>query len=136
MDGRIFDALSQQIASASTRRRALGALVAASIGSAALGSEADAKGKGKKKKRKRKCKKAAGKPCTSNKKCCPGKTNNICAVRSGAGNSDTTCCGGANAKCGGFNEDLDALPPFCCQDFACNSLVPGVPGTCQPVPPI
>jgi hypothetical protein len=116
MDARIFDTLSQRIAGAQTRRNALGTLFASAIGGAALVSAQDAAGK----KKKKKCKKVAGKPCTSNKKCCPGKTKNICAVRSGAGNSDTTCCGSTGAKCGGVNDILDAVAPFCCQDFDCN----------------
>ena len=133
MDGKCFDSLSQQIAGARTRRSALGALVAAGIGGAALVSDASAKGKGKKK-RKRKCKKVEGKPCTTSKTCCTGKTNNVCAVPVNGSNSDTFCCGGQNAKCGGINVDLDAVAPFCCNGFACNALVPGVSGTCQPAP--
>jgi hypothetical protein len=134
MDGLTFDKLSQTIAHASTRRSALGALIATGLGGAAL-SSADAKGKGKKK-RKRKCKKVEGKPCTSDKTCCKGKTNNICAVPVNGSNSDTFCCGGASAKCGGINGDGDAVAPFCCNGFACNALVPGVTGTCQPVPDV
>ena len=134
MDGSTFDKLSQIVSHAGTRRSALSALVAAGLGGAAL-SSADAKGKGKKK-RKRKCKKVEGKPCTSDSQCCNGKTNNICAVRSGAGNSDKTCCGGTGAKCGGFNGDLDAVAPFCCQDFECIVTVPSGAGTCQPVPDV
>lgn len=131
MDGRIFDTLSQRIAGASTRRSALGTLVAAGIGGTALLSASDAEGK----KKKKKCKKVAGKPCTSNKKCCPGKTKNICAVPFGAGNSDTKCCGSTGAKCGGVDDNLDALPPFCCVDFTCSATTPGSTGTCQPNPP-
>lgn len=133
MDASTFDKFSQIIAHASTRRSALGALAAAGIGGAMLSADADAKGKGKKK-RKRKCKKVASKPCTSDKTCCNGKTNNICAVPVNGSNSDTFCCGGLNAKCGGINDDLDAVAPFCCVGFACNAIVPGVSGTCQPIP--
>jgi hypothetical protein len=133
MDGSTFDKLSQIIARASTRRSALGALAAVGVAGAMLPSDADAKGKGKKK-RKRKCKKVEGKPCTSDKTCCNGKTNNICAVRSGAGNDDKTCCGGQNAKCGGIDGIGDAVAPFCCQGFACDATVAGVPGTCQAAP--
>ncbi|MDQ2655391.1 MAG: hypothetical protein M3Z20_20365, partial [Chloroflexota bacterium] len=132
-----FDRLSLIVSQAGTRRSALSALAAAGIGGAALLAASDAEGKKHKKgkkKRKRKCKKVAGKPCTTDKTCCNGKTNNICAVRSGAGNSDKTCCGGTGAKCGGVNDILDAVAPFCCQDFECSATVPGSTGTCQPVP--
>ena len=90
MDGRIFDALSLRLASAGTRRSALGAL-AAGIGSASLLSafddiEGKKKHKHKKRKHKKKnknknsntCQLAAGDPCTSDSQCCPDKTNNAC----------------------------------------------------------
>lgn len=133
MDGLSFDKLSRIVARSSTRRSALGALAAAGIGGAMLPSDADAKGKGKKK-RKRKCKKVEGKPCTSDKTCCKGKTNNICAVPVNGSNDDTFCCGGAGAKCGGKNDDEDAVAPYCCNGFECNVTGPGVFGSCQPLP--
>ncbi|MCA9862530.1 MAG: hypothetical protein R2853_18685 [Thermomicrobiales bacterium] len=148
MDGRIFDALSLRLASAGTRRSALGAL-AAGIGSASLLSafddiEGKKKHKHKKRKHKKKnknknsstCQLAAGDPCTSDSQCCPDKTNNLCRVPSNGGNSDTFCCGGQGAKCSRNNEgDIgDELPPFCCTGFPCNAA-PGSTGTCQPSPP-
>ena len=134
MDAPTFDELTRIVSLTRSRRAALGALAATGLGSVLL-TTSDAEGKGKgKKKRKRKCKKVEGKPCTTDKTCCNGKTNNICAVRSGAGNSDKTCCGSTGAKCGGFNDDLDAVAPFCCQGFTCNATGPGVFGTCQPAP--
>lgn len=139
MDGSTFDKISQIVSQAGTRRSALSALVATGLGGAALLAASDAEGKKNKKKRKKKkknkkCKNSVGKPCTSDKKCCTGKTNNICGVPVNGSNSDTYCCGGTDAKCGGINDDLDAVAPFCCNGFACNAIVPGVTGTCQPVP--
>jgi hypothetical protein len=134
MDARIFDRLSQQIAGASTRRTALGALAAAGISGAMLTADVDAKGKKKRKrKRKRKCKNVSGKPCTSDKTCCAGKTKNICRVPSNGGNSDTKCCGGTGATCS-RNIDEDELEPVCCTGFPCSAL-PGGTGTCQPLLP-
>jgi hypothetical protein len=138
MDGSTFDRLSLIVSQAATRRSALGALAAAGLGGAALLAASDAEGKGKgKKKRKRKCKNnTAGKPCTTDKICCTGKTKNICRVPSNGGNSDTFCCGGPGAPCSRNNEGDagDELPPFCCNDFPC-SAGPGQTGTCQPLPP-
>ncbi len=128
MDGSTFDRLSQIVSHAGTRRSALSALVAAGIGGGALLSASDAEGK---KKKKNKCKNVAGKPCKSDKTCCPGKTNNICAVPTNGSNSDTFCCGSTGAKCGGVNDDLDALAPFCCVDFTCSATAPGSTGTCK-----
>ncbi|MCA9880424.1 MAG: hypothetical protein KC442_21665 [Thermomicrobiales bacterium] len=132
MDGSTFDKLSQIVSRAGTRRSALSALAAAGIGGAALSSAADAKRK-KGKKKKKKCKKTAGKPCTSDKTCCPGKTRNICRVPSNGGNSDTFCCGGTGATCS-RNGDGDEVSPVCCTGFPC-SAAPGATGTCQPLPP-
>jgi hypothetical protein len=133
MDARIFDLLSQQIAGASTRRSALGALAAAGIGGASLLSASDTEGKKRKNKKKKKCKNVAGKPCTSDKTCCPGKTKNICRVPSNGGNSDTKCCGGTGATCS-RNIDGDEVAPVCCTGFPC-SAGPSSTGTCQPLPP-
>lgn len=134
MDGSTFDKLSLIIARASTRRSALGALAAVGVGGAALLPASDAEGK--KKKKKKKCKNVNGKTCTSDKKCCPGKTKNICRVPSNGGNSDTKCCGGTGAPCRRNNEGDagDELAPFCCTGFPC-SAGPGQTGTCQPLPP-
>jgi hypothetical protein len=135
MDGSTFDRLSLIVSQAATRRSALGALAAAGLGGAALLAASDAEGKGKgKKKRKRKCKNnTAGKPCTTDKICCTGKTKNICRVPSNGGNSDTKCCGGTGAPCS-RNSDEDELEPVCCTGFPC-SAGPGQTGTCQPLPP-
>jgi hypothetical protein len=144
MDGLKFDTLVQLVTTAASRRSLLkSALVpaVAGIGAATLlvVDEVDAKKKHKKKK----CRKP-GSPCSSNKQCCTSKTQNICDVPTNASNSDHTCCGANGAKCGGVNEDGDALPPFCCigeagvNEFICSQNDPGTPntpGTCQPAPP-
>lgn len=140
MDDRAFDNLSQFLAGGQSRRATLGALLAAGTAGAAFaapGAEAGKKQRKRRKKKKKKkaCQQAYGKPCTTDKTCCTGKTNLICAVPITGSNSDTFCCGGANATCGGVNGDGDAVAPVCCVGFVCNALVPGVTGTCQPQPP-
>ncbi len=64
--------------------------------------------------------------------CCTKKTGRICAQALNASNSDTTCCGGEGATCGGDNEDLDDVRPYCCQGFVCSTdgLGTGQRGTC------
>lgn len=134
MEGSTFDKLSLIVSRAGTRRSALRALAAAGLGGALLAApDAEAKGK---KKRKRKCKNVSGKPCTSDKTCCPGKTKNLCRVPSNGGNSDTFCCGATGAKCSRNNvgDTGDELDPVCCTGFPCNAPKGGT-GTCQPLPP-
>ncbi len=132
MDAFSFDKLVQLATSGMSRRGLVkSALVPAVAGlgvASLLGMEESAA----KKKKKKRCKKA-GKSCKSNKQCCPGKTKRICEVPVNGGNSDTVCCGGAGAKCGGNNEDGDDLAPFCCVGFECNSETES-PGTCVEAP--
>lgn len=142
MDGSAFDKLVRFVTIDASRRSLLKAAlvpVVAGVGAASLlGIEESEAGK---KKRKKRCKKA-GALCKSNKQCCPGKTNRICDIPLGDSGGDERCCGGLGAKCGGVNEDGDALPPFCCvgtagvNEFVCSQNDennPNVPGTCQPV---
>lgn len=102
----------------------------AGLGITTLLTVEDVEGKRRKKrgkKGKKRCKKA-GKPCTSDKQCC-SKNNLICEVPVNGSNSDTYCCGGEGAKCGGNNEDGDDLSPYCCVGFVCNSDTEA-PGVC------
>lgn len=136
MDGLTFDSLTRLVGVASTRRiarrSALGGAAASAIavaGLAAVATETDAK---KKRKKCKKCKPlAADAPCTTNKQCCTNTTNRACAVAENAGNSDRTCCGALNAVCGGVNDVLDTVAPFCCADFVCDVPGPNVQGTCR-----
>jgi hypothetical protein len=145
MDGLTFDTLVRKVTTAASRRSVLkSALVPAFAGlgvaSRAGVDEADAK----KKRKKKKCKpKASGAPCSKDKQCCTKKTKRICDVPTGAGNSDTVCCGGNGAKCGGVDDEGNALEPFCCigeagvRSFVCSEndeSNPNVPGVCQPAP--
>jgi hypothetical protein len=141
MDGTRLEALVRTVAAASRRRVLASALGSAfaGLGIAAWSSGEDADAK-KRRKKKKKCRKS-GAACSSNKQCCPSKSKNICDVPTNASNSDTKCCGGQGAKCGGVNEDGDALPPFCCvgqagvNEFVCSQNDPGTPntpGTCIP----
>jgi hypothetical protein len=87
-----------------------------------------------KKKKRKKCKKCkpldADAPCTTNKECCTNETNRACAVAENASSDDLTCCGALNAVCGGINETMDTVAPFCCADYFCDVNTPGVTGTC------
>lgn len=125
-----------QVATADiTRRGLLKSTVApalAGLGLTAFLAADDAEGRRRKKGKKKRCKKA-GKSCTKDKQCCT-KKGLICEVPVNGSNSDTYCCGGDGAKCGGNNEDGDDLSPFCCNGFRCNSDTES-PGTCVPVPP-
>jgi hypothetical protein len=131
MDGSSFDRFVQ-LATPDVSRRSLlkSALVPAlaGLGITSFLVTGEVEAKNKKRKKKKRCKKA-GSPCTSNKQCCPSKTNRICEVPVNGGNSDTVCCGGEGAKCGGNNEDGDDLSPFCCVGFECNSDTES-PGIC------
>jgi hypothetical protein len=120
MDSEKFDVIARLFTSGQTRREALRSMLAGSAAVAAgvtvLGEDASAR-------RKKRCKKA-GRSCTSNKQCCTKKTKRRCAVASNAGNSDKTCCGGQGAVCGGADENLDDIGPFCCAGFECSSETP------------
>jgi hypothetical protein len=141
MDGSVFDRLVRHIGEDASRRgllRSAFAATVAGLGAASLlgSEEAEAK-KGGRKRRRRRCKpKPAGSPCETSKDCCTKKTNRICAVASNAGNSDTTCCGGQGAVCGGDNAINDDVAPFCCAGFKCSTSIEddkaGGPGTCIP----
>ena len=142
MDTMRFDAIARLLGDGMNRRDALrrmlvgGAAVAA--GGAVLAESTDAK------KRKKKNKGLpSGARCTQDKQCRPEKTNRICDVPQNASNSDTVCCGGRGAVCGGVNEDGDFVGPLCCigeagvRSFVCSESDPnnpGVRGTCIPAP--
>jgi hypothetical protein len=144
MDESRFDALVRAFSSGTTRRDALRGLAAGGAALAAsattLGEAAAKKKKHHHKRNKHQCKgKPDGAACTTNKECCTKTTKRICAVAFNASNSDTTCCGGTGAKCGGVDDNGDVIAPVCCTNFVCSSNDmnnPGVPGTCQPVPPM
>jgi len=114
MDATKFDAVVRRFAHGLTRRMAVRGLAAGALTAVTGGldvSSAAAANNGR-------CKKA-GSPCTKSQQCCPKDTKMKCAVASNAGNSDTTCCGGAGATCGGQNGNGDARAPFCCAGFDC-----------------
>jgi hypothetical protein len=146
MDETRFDGLTRLIGSGRTRRGLLGTAMVttvAGISAVAPGLSWDAAAKKKRKKKKRCKPKAAGAPCTSDKQCCTKKTKRICDVPQNASNSDTVCCGGQGATCGGVDEEGNALAPFCCvgeagvNEFVCsqnNPENPNVSGTCIPAP--
>lgn len=130
MDANEFDSVIRRLATGRTRRGVLRGLlaggVAVAIGGTAMEAEAG-----------KRCKKA-GAPCTSNKQCCPKDTKRVCKVPSNGSNSDTFCCGGAGAKCGGANADGDAVGLLCCANFRCSTgdfddpnFVPRTPGVCR-----
>lgn len=141
MDTMRFDAIARLLGDGMNRRDALrrmlagGAAVAA--GGAVLAERIDAK------KRKKKKGLPYGARCKQDKQCRPNKTNRICEVPQNASNSDTVCCGGLGATCGGVNEEGDFLEPYCCigeagvRSFVCSQSDPnnpGVRGTCIPAP--
>jgi hypothetical protein len=127
MDGSRFDALTQLVGGASTRRTtlrsALGAAAASTVavvGRVALSGETDAKQRRRCKRRLRRerCQpRAAGSLCTTNEQCCTNETNRICSVAPGS-SSTTLCCGGTGATCTS-NEN-------CCRHYTC------VVGFCRP----
>jgi hypothetical protein len=94
--------------------------------------------------RRRRCKpQPSGARCETDRDCCTKKTLRLCDVPQNAGNSDTVCCGGDGAPCGGVDDNGDAQPPLCCvgqagvRAFVCSQndeTNPGVPGTCLPAP--
>jgi hypothetical protein len=132
MVGTSFDKFVQLATPVVSRRGLLKSALVPALAGLGITSFLVADEAGAKKKKKKRCKKA-GSPCTSNKQCCPSKTNRICEVPVNGGNSDTVCCGGEGAKCGGNNEDGDDLAPFCCVGFECNSDTES-PGICVRVP--
>ena len=137
VDDSRFDALTRLIGTTRSRRDALrSALGATALGISGVSllpaADTEAKNKGRRRRKNKKKQQCydAGDSCTNSAQCCPDTTRRICEVQSGAGNSDKTCCGGNGAFCGGRDENEDALPPFCCQNFACNKVLL----VCQSVP--
>ncbi len=141
MESSRFDSLARLAGDSRSRRGVL----RATFGAAAVALAAAAPGRLQEvafgKKKKKRCKKA-GKACSSDKQCCK-KQKLICDVPHGAGNSDTECCGGQGAKCGGVDDEGNALGPFCCigeageREFVCSQNdpeTPNTPGTCIPAP--
>ncbi len=136
-----FDRLVTSLGSGASRRGVLQLLAGAGGGGLAMAAGLSATDAKKKKKR---CKpRASGAPCSSDKQCCTKKTKRICEVPQDASSSDTVCCGGEGAPCGGVNIDGDALAPKCCigsagvRSFVCSQNDPGTPntpGTCVPAP--
>lgn len=130
MDGSSFDRLARLAAFGSSRRNLIKAALipAAVVAVPALGvEEAGAK--------KKKCLKS-GQFCGrfangKTKKCCT-KQKLACKVALNASNSDTTCCGISGSTCGGSNQDLDDIKPFCCIGFVCSTddVPNGGPGKC------
>ena len=144
MDHRQFDRLAAALTQAPTRRsilRRLGLAAAAPLGIAVLGIADDAAhGKKRRKNKKKRCLRS-GALCAADKQCCGGGL--ICEVPQNASNSDTRCCGGQGATCGGVNEEGDFLEPFCCvgeageRSFVCSANDPNNPrvrGACIPNP--
>lgn len=116
MDGPSFDKLARLAASGASRRGVLKSAIASALAIAGSGTAsvlgAEEAGAA------RRCKRA-GALCTSTRQCCPRETKRLCRVQRNAGNSDTTCCGGAGATCGGKNGDGDDRAQFCCVGFEC-----------------
>ena len=140
MDDTQFDTLTRLMGRGRSRRGLLGLALGGAVAGIAAVAPGVSSVVAKRKKKKTRCKKA-GAACGSDKQCCPSKTKRICDVPFNASNSDTACCGGQGAACGGVNEDGDALPPFCCvgeagvREFVCSQSDPGNPnvaGTCVP----
>ncbi len=118
MDGTRFDTVARRLASGMNRREVLRGLVAGAVAALSGGAALGAASAQEDDLARRRCKRA-GAPCTSNRQCCPKKTNRICAVQRNAGNSDETCCGAEGARCGGKNQIGDDLKPYCCVGFEC-----------------
>ena len=143
MDQEQFDEIIRSIVGPGTRRDALRSLLGgalAALGLAAPFAEADAKRKKKKKKKKNNGNRCLTEdsPCTNDGQCCTAQTKLICEVPFGASNGDDLeCCRGAGAVCGGFDEDLAPIGPFCCtgsvdrREFECVASAPNTPGVCQ-----
>ena len=154
MDTQRFDHIATTLAEGHSRRGVLQIIGATAFAIGGIGALAvdDGEARRKKKNKKRKNKGKGGKndrcfkagdSCSFDDQCCPNTTNRICDVPHGASNSDTECCGGEGAVCGGVNDDGDAIGPFCCvgsagvRSFVCSqndANNPGVKGTCIPAP--
>ena len=164
MDTTKFDSVARLFGSGMTRRGALRGLVAGAAAITAGGvliqaEDASAKRRKKSKKSKKQQNRQqdqnqdqnggqtpflpSGARCQNDGQCNSGQQQ-ICEVPHNASNSDTHCCGGAGAVCGGVNSNGDAIGPFCCvgeagvRSFICSQndeTNPNVPGTCIPVPP-
>jgi hypothetical protein len=164
MDTTKFDSVARLFGSGMTRREALRGLVAGAAAITAGGvliqaEDASAKRRKKSKKSKKQQNRQqdqnqdqnggqtpflpSGARCQNDGQCNSGQQQ-ICEVPHNASNSDTHCCGGAGAVCGGVNSNGDAIGPFCCvgeagvRSFVCSQndeTNPNVPGTCIPVPP-
>jgi hypothetical protein len=141
MDTQRFDEIVAAVTQRQTRRGLIQTLGAAAMSAGGIGflglTQSEARRRGRKKgkhgkgKGKDRCLKA-GAFCERDEQCCTEKTGRICEVAANASNSDTTCCGGIGAPCGGVNDDLDALAPFCCAGFVCSTSEDpsGTPGVC------
>ncbi len=114
MDATKFDAVARYLVSGLGRRQAVRGLVGGAVavvaGGTALGVTSA--------RTRAKCKKA-GALCNRSKECCPKETDRLCKVARNASNSDTTCCGGKGAKCGGKDGNGDDKKPYCCQNLEC-----------------
>ena len=112
MDGSGFDRAARVVGALGTRRAALRAALG---GAAVVASGAGAAAR----KRKTRCHcapRGLGQECSTNRQCCPDKTNRICFVK----NNDMTdllrCCGALGANCG---TSSDCCNGFGCEDGAC-----------------
>jgi hypothetical protein len=151
MESQRFDRITTTFARSNSRRGVMTLLGAAALGAGGLAFFAADEGEARRKKKKKKgkgkgkgnqrCLKS-GQRCDTDKQCCGN--NLICDVPQNASNSDTECCGGQGAVCGGVNDNGDFLEPYCCigeagvRSFVCSQNDPGNPnvrGTCIPAPP-
>ena len=141
MDGDRFDGIARMLGGVVTRRRAVRGVAAAAtlavVGGAGMDPTEVGAARNRKKKKDKRCLRA-GQRCSGAKQCCPKETDRICDVPTGGGNSDTYCCGGRGAKCGGANEDGDAVGLKCCANFRCSTgdpddpdFEPRKPGRCM-----
>jgi hypothetical protein len=147
MDQQRFDEITTTLGQTPTRRGALRLLGVAALSATGLTLLVAGDGEARRRKKKRRkgkknqrCLKS-GERCNTDGQCCGGGL--ICDVPHGASNSDTACCGGQGATCGGVDEEGNALPPFCCvgeagvRSFICSQNDPNTPnvaGTCIPAP--
>lgn len=145
MDTMRFDAIARLLGDGVTRRDALRRMLAGGAAMAAGGAVLveSTSAKRRKKKKNKKNGLPSGARCTRDEQCRPDKTDRICDVPQNASNSDTVCCGGLGAACGGVNEDGDFIGPLCCigeagvRSFVCSESDPNNPfvrGTCIPAP--
>ncbi len=146
MDSQRFDEITSTLGQTPTRRGALRLLGVAALSATGLTLLVAGDGEARRRRKKRRkgkqnnqrCLKS-GERCNTDGQCCGGGL--ICDVPTNASNSDTACCGGQGATCGGVNADGDFLAPFCCigeagvRSFVCSESdpnTPGVRGTCIP----